>query len=41
MHWTTRGLRDPQLTADALDFVRMLLNAPIERIALENPISVI
>ena len=41
MHWTTRGLRDPQLTVDALDFVRMLLNAPIERIALENPISVI
>jgi len=41
MHWTTRGLRDPQLTEDALDFVRKLLQAPIERIALENPISVI
>lgn len=41
MHWTARGLRDPQLTEDALDFVRLLLNAPIERIALENPISVI
>ncbi len=27
--------------ADALDFVRALLNAPIPRIALENPISVI
>lgn len=27
--------------ADALDFVRRLLDAPIERIALENPISVI
>jgi hypothetical protein len=26
---------------EALDFVRMLLNAPIERIALENPISII
>ena len=25
----------------ALDFVRMLLAAPIERIALENPVSVI
>jgi hypothetical protein len=25
----------------ALDFVRLLLNAPIERIALENPISII
>jgi site-specific DNA-cytosine methylase len=41
MHWTTRGLRDPQLTEDALNFVRKLLQAPIERIALENPVSVI
>jgi len=41
MHWTTRGLRDPKLTEDALDFVRKLLDAPIERIALENPVSVI
>jgi hypothetical protein len=41
MHWTTRGLRDPQLTEDALAFVQLLLDAPIERIALENPISVI
>jgi hypothetical protein len=41
MHWTTRGLRDPQLTEDALDFVKALMAAPIERIAVENPISVI
>lgn len=41
MHWTTRGLRDPKLTEDALDFVRMLLAAPIERIALENPVGCI
>ena len=41
MHWTTRGLRDPQLTEDALDFVRRLMDMPIEKIALENPISVI
>lgn len=27
--------------ADALDFVRMLLDAPIPRIALENPVSII
>jgi site-specific DNA-cytosine methylase len=27
--------------AEALDFVRLLLDAPIERIALENPISII
>ena len=41
MHWTTRGLRDPQLTEDALEFVQRLMDAPIERIAVENPISVI
>ena len=41
MHWTTRGLRDPQLTEDALAFVQLLLDAPIGRIALENPVSVI
>ena len=41
MHWTTRGLRDPQLTEDALAFVQLLMDAPIERIAIENPISVI
>jgi site-specific DNA-cytosine methylase len=27
--------------AEALEFVRILLNAPIEKIALENPISII
>jgi len=27
--------------AEALDFVRLLLNAPIKKIAIENPISVI
>ena len=41
MHWTTRGLRDPKLTEDALDFVQRLMDAPIERIARENPVSVI
>lgn len=41
MHWTTRGLRDPQLTEDALAFVRRLMDAPIPRIAVENPVSVI
>lgn len=41
MHWTTRGLRDPQLTEDALAFVRTLLEAPIPRICVENPVSVI
>lgn len=41
MHWTTRGMRDPQLTEDALDFVRGLMAAPIPSIAIENPVSVI
>ena len=41
MHWTRRGLRDPQLTEDALTFVRLLMDAPIARIAIENPVSVI
>ncbi len=30
-----------QQQAEALDFVRMLMNAPIERIAIENPVSII
>jgi hypothetical protein len=34
MHWTARGLRDPQLTEDALAFVRLLMDAPIPRIAI-------
>ena len=41
MHWTTRGLRDPKLTEDALEFARALMNAPIEKIAIENPVSII
>lgn len=41
MHWTTRGLRDPKLTQDALDFVRRLMSANIKKIAIENPVSVI
>jgi len=41
MHWTTRGLRDPKLTEDALAFVRRLMDAQIPRIAIENPVSII
>ena len=37
-----RWFKDRQYEqAEALEFVRMLLNAPIPRIALENPVSVI
>ena len=39
LNWTTRGLRDPKLTEDALDFVRLLMEAPIPHIALENPVG--
>jgi len=41
MHWTTRGLRDPQLTEDALELVSTLLNSKIAAIALENPVGCI
>ena len=44
-HLAVRGARwfkdTRQEQADALDFVRALLDAPIPRIALENPVSVI
>lgn len=36
--WFKARLQEQEV---ALEFVRLLLNAPIERIALENPISVI
>ena len=41
MHWTTRGLRDPQLTEDALEFVQKLMQANIKHICIENPVSII
>jgi hypothetical protein len=41
MHWTTRGLRDKKLTEDALDFVKLLMGAPIKHKAIENPIGCI
>lgn len=37
-----RWFKDKQTEQlEALDFVRLLLNAPIDRIALENPVSII
>ena len=41
MHWTTRGLRDPKLTEEALAFVHLLMNSTPPRIAIENPIGAI
>jgi hypothetical protein len=39
MHWTTRGLRDPRLTVEAIAFAEALWAAPIARIAIENPVG--
>jgi len=39
--WFTEGRKPWSLQEDALDFVRKLLAAPINKIALENPVSVI
>lgn len=41
MHWTHRGLRDPQLTEDAVAFARLLFDAPYPRICIENPVSIL
>ena len=41
MHWTTRGLRDPQLTEDALDFVKRLMISKIKHKCIENPVGCI
>lgn len=41
MHWTTRGLRDPQHTEDALAFVRVFMDCDCPRVAIENPIGAI
>lgn len=41
LHWNGRVAGRAQKTEEALDFVRLLLDAPIPRIALENPIGCI
>lgn len=41
LHWNTKRPERIALTNQALDFVRTLLNAPIPKIALENPIGCI
>jgi len=40
IHWNNRG-RGWDQTEKALEFVQLLMNAPISRIAIENPISII
>ncbi len=41
LHWNKRRPERAQKTEEALEFVRFLLEAPIEYIALENPIGCI
>jgi hypothetical protein len=41
MHWTTRGLRDPELTKRAISFAKALWFAPIPKICMENPVGVL
>lgn len=41
LHWNKRRPERAEQTERALEFVRALLNAPIPRIALENPIGCI
>lgn len=42
MHWTTRGLRDPQLTEDAVTFAQKFFSAfHIPFRCIENPVSVL
>ena len=41
LHWNKRRPERAQMTEDALKFVQFLLDAPIPRIALENPIGCI
>jgi hypothetical protein len=46
IHWNSRGVMvngrpRAELTEEALEFVRRLMDAPIPRIAIENPVSVI
>lgn len=41
LHWNKRLPGRAALTLDALDFVRLLMAAPIEYIAIENPVGAI
>ena len=41
LHWNNKRPERNALTQEALEFVRKLLDAPIDRIALENPVGCI
>mgnify|MGYP002674903829 CR=1 FL=1 len=39
-HWFTRGLKDPKLREDAVDFFMAFINAKCNHIAVENPVGI-
>ena len=39
LHWNKRDAERQKKTEEALEFVQFLMDAPIEKIAIENPIS--
>lgn len=41
LHWNKKNPERAQQTEEAIDFVQLLLNAPISKIALENPVGAI
>jgi hypothetical protein len=41
LHWNGRVPGRAEKTEEALDFVRLLMNSPIDQIAIENPVSCI
>jgi hypothetical protein len=41
LHWNKRQPERAQKTEDALEFVQKLMDAPIDKIAIENPVSCI
>lgn len=41
LHWNKRNSERVQQTEEALEFVKVLMDAPIDRICIENPVSCI
>ena len=39
-HWFSRGIKDPKMREDAVDFFMRFINADCEHIAVENPIGI-
>ncbi len=39
-HWFTKGLKDPRLREEAVEFFMAFVNADCDRIAIENPVGI-